>query len=71
MRYLLILLLLTGCTSGKLIPTKGTSSFNSTEYIEICETFGGRRECYLMERSEAEAKIRLEYQRMLNRMGRF
>ena len=70
MRHLLILLLLTGCTSGKLIPTKGTSSFNSTEYIEICETFGGRRECYLMKREDAAGYIGQQYEQMLWRIGR-
>ena len=67
MRYL-ILLLLVGCTHSTG-PSKPPTNFSS-EFIEVCETYGAMKECYLMERRQALEYLGLEYEQMLWRIGR-
>jgi len=40
------------------------------DFIEVCETYGAMRECYLMERQQAASYLGLEYEQMLWRIGR-
>ena len=62
MRYL-ILLLLVGCTHSTGPSRPPTNSL--ADFIEVCETYGAIRECYLMERQQAASYLGLEYEQML------
>ena len=68
MRYLIILLLLTGCSTTQLPPTPRPQSY---EMVTFCKTYGGVKHCERVTQDEAKALTMREYQRMLNRMGRF
>ena len=62
------LYLLTGCTHSTGPSRPPTNSLG--EYIEVCETYGAMRECYLMKKEDAAGYIGQQYEQMLWRIGR-
>mgnify|MGYP001227598560 CR=1 FL=1 len=61
-----ILYSITGCT--QLPPKPRPQSY---DMVTFCKTYGGVKHCEDLPRDEAKALTIREYQRMLNRMGRF
>ena len=57
---------LAGCT--QLPPKPRPQSY---DMVTFCKTYGGVKHCEDLPRDEAKSRTIREYQRMLNRMGRF
>ena len=68
MKYIIILLLLTGCSTTLLPPAPKPQAY---DMVTFCKTYGGVKHCERVTREEAKALTWREYSRMLNRMGRF
>ena len=68
MKYIIILLLLTGCSTTLLPPAPKPQAY---DMVTFCKTYGGVKHCEEVTSDEATALTLREYSRMLNRMGRF
>ena len=63
-----ILFSITGCSTTLLPPAPKPQAY---DMVTFCKTYGGVKHCEDLPRDEAKALTIREYQRMLNRMGRF